>query len=45
VLDVTSIPNFPVAGATPTGQNRPAPTFKESDFWAQGLTLGFEFKY
>jgi hypothetical protein len=45
VIDVTQIPNFNIAGSTPTGQNRPAVPFKESDFWAQGLTVGLEFRY
>ena len=48
VLDISKIPNFivnPPATAAPTGQNRPAVLFKESDFWAQGLTVGLEFRY
>jgi hypothetical protein len=45
VIDVTQIPNFTVPGATPAGQNRPAVPFKESDYWAQGLTVGLEFRY
>jgi hypothetical protein len=44
VIDVTQIPNFPT-GATPTGQARPAVPFKTSDFWAQGINLGLEFRY
>jgi hypothetical protein len=45
VIDVTQIPNFAAPGTAPTGQNRPAVPFKESDFWAQGLTVGLEFRY
>jgi hypothetical protein len=43
-IDETLIPNFN-SGATPAGQNRPMVLFRESDFWAQGLTLGLEFRY
>lgn len=45
VIDVTQIPNFPVPGATPTGQNRPTVPFKGTDFWAQGVNFGLEFRY
>src|SRR5262249_21489944 len=34
VLDVTQIPNFNIAGASPTGQNRPAVPVKEAGVWA-----------
>jgi Putative beta barrel porin-7 (BBP7) len=44
-LDVTQIPNFNVAGAKPTGLNVPSVPFKESDFWAQGIVVGFEIRY
>ena len=40
ILDVTQIPNFTIAGATPAGQNRPAVLFRESDYWAQGIVIG-----
>jgi hypothetical protein len=43
-LDVTRIPNFGVA-ATPLAQARPAVLFKETDFWAQGINFGLEFKW
>lgn len=43
-IDETLIPNFN-SGQTPAGQNRPMVLFRESDFWAQGLTLGMEFRY
>jgi hypothetical protein len=44
VIDETQIPNF---GAIhpPAGQNRPAVLFKETDYWAQGLTFGVELRY
>ena len=44
VVDETQIPNF---GAIhpPAGQNRPMVLFKQSDYWAQGLTFGLEFRY
>ncbi len=45
VLDVTQIPNFNIAGSAPTGQNRPTVPFKETDYWAHGLTVGLEFRY
>jgi hypothetical protein len=44
VLDVTQIPNFPVA-ARPTGALRPAAPVRDTDFWAQGINLGVEFRY
>jgi hypothetical protein len=44
-LDVTQIPNFNAPGAVPVGQNRPAVLFRETSFWAQGLTVGVEWKY
>ncbi len=44
VLDVTQVPNFPVA-AVPTGQGRPAVSFRDTDFWAHGVNFGLEFRY
>ena len=44
-LDVTKIPNFPVAGTPAMGQPRPTVPFRTSDFWAQGITVGIEFRY
>jgi hypothetical protein len=44
VLDETLIPNFP-SGAAPAGRNRPVPLFHQSDFWAQGVNFGLEFRY
>lgn len=31
--------------ATPSGPARPAFTFHDTDFWAQGVNLGLEFRY
>lgn len=38
---------LPRSGQPPLniGANSPAPRFKTSDFWAQGLTFGLEFRY
>jgi hypothetical protein len=38
---------LPVSASTPqlTGPVRPAPVLRETDFWAQGLSLGVEFRY
>ncbi len=44
-LDVTQIPNFNIAGATPASGSNPSVPFKQSDFWAQGLVVGLEFRY
>jgi hypothetical protein len=43
-LDITRIPNFGIA-ATPLPVPRPAVPFKETDFWAQGVNFGLEFRY
>jgi hypothetical protein len=47
VLDVNQIPRFVPAGLTLPGvlPPRPAPQFSQSDFWAQGATLGVEFRW
>jgi len=44
-IDVTQIPNFNAPGAVPVGQTRPAVLFRETSFWAQGLTVGVEWQY
>jgi hypothetical protein len=44
VVDITQIPNFPVP-ARPTGLTRPAVSFKDTDFWAQGISFGLEIRY
>jgi hypothetical protein len=49
VIDVTQVPNFVPPGVTvppnPTGTPRPLVPFRESNFWAQGVTFGLEFRY
>ena len=46
VIDETQIPNFDPPGTiAPAGLNRPAVLFRQSDFWAQGIHLGLEYKY
>jgi len=44
VIDVSQIPNSGL-NATPTGLLRPAPLVRATDFWAQGITFGVEFRY
>ncbi len=44
VVDVTNIPNFQ-SGVRPTGLARPAPTLRDTDFWAQGVSFGMEFRW
>jgi hypothetical protein len=46
-LDITRIPNFvlPPGVTQRTDQVRPLVPFKESDYWAQGLTFGLEFTW
>ena len=45
-LDESLIPNFDRVGpGVSSGLNRPAVPFRQSDFWAQGLNLGLEFRY
>jgi hypothetical protein len=44
VIDVSQIPNSGLTVA-PTGQGRPAPLFKSTDFWAQGISFGMEFTF
>ncbi|MFO0967330.1 MAG: BBP7 family outer membrane beta-barrel protein [Gemmataceae bacterium] len=35
----------PFRGGANTGQNRPAVLFRTSDFWAQGVNFGLEYRY
>jgi hypothetical protein len=42
-VDLTFVPNAPPV--PPSGQNRPAPTFGQSDFWAQGVQFGVQFRW
>ncbi|MFM7151800.1 MAG: BBP7 family outer membrane beta-barrel protein [Gemmataceae bacterium] len=45
-LDITRIPNFDrPPGTIPYPMPRPAVLFKDSDFWAHGLTFGLEYRY
>jgi len=45
-LDEAQIPNFDTLGpGSPSTLGRPAVPFRQSDFWAQGLNLGVEFRY
>ena len=34
-----------ILGGTPNGPASPTPLFSRSDFWAQGISLGLEFRY
>jgi Putative beta barrel porin-7 (BBP7) len=44
-IDQTVTPALGAAAAAAAGATRPALLFRESDFWAQGLNLGLEFRY
>ena len=44
VIDVTRIPNF-ATNLPPTGVPRPMVLSKDTDFWAQGINFGLEFRY
>ncbi len=43
-LDVAQIPNVP-SPPPPAGLIHPAVLFKSTDFWAQGVNFGVEFRY
>src|SRR5262249_41491698 len=43
VLDVNQIPNF--MPGPPTTQVRPLVPFRQTEFWAQGLNFGLEWRY
>jgi hypothetical protein len=43
VLDVNQIPNF--MPGPPAGQVRPVVPFRQTDFWAQGINFGLEWRY
>lgn len=47
VVDVNRIPRFLPAGVTapPVFPPRPAPLFNDTDFWAQGVNLGLEYRW
>jgi hypothetical protein len=45
-LDATRIPRFAMEGVLdPATEVRPAPLFKNNDFWAQGVSFGAELKW
>jgi hypothetical protein len=46
-IDITRIPNAgPLPpGVTPLAGNHPGVLFRESDFWAQGITFGLQYTY
>jgi len=46
-IDVNRVPRFVPPGVTvpDAGQIRPAVLFKETDFWAHGITAGFEYRW
>ena len=50
-IDVTNIPNFQARDVngnlitTATNPGHPAVLLKDTDFWAQGVTFGVEFRY
>ena len=43
-VDVALVPN-PPAGVVPSSTQRPVPTFRQSDFWAQGVQFGVEWRW
>jgi hypothetical protein len=45
VLDITRVPFFATPTTPPATQVRPAVFFKDTDFWAQGLTFGVEWAF
>jgi Putative beta barrel porin-7 (BBP7) len=45
-IDLTQVPAvFQPPGIVPVGQTRPAVLFRETSYWAQGLTAGLEWRY
>jgi hypothetical protein len=45
-VDAARIPNFPVAGiGAPISPAYPAPTFRTTDFWAQGINFGLQWTW
>jgi hypothetical protein len=44
-VDVTLIPNFALPGVGPAGQNQPSAPRPSTDFWAQGVSFGFEMRF
>jgi hypothetical protein len=46
-IDASRIPNFPLPGSPPVlpGAPRPGPYFSTSDFFAQGINFGLQFRW
>jgi hypothetical protein len=44
VVDLTFVPN-PPPGVAPSGLARPQVPFKQTDFWAQGVQFGLEWRW
>jgi len=44
-INTAQVPNNPQPGAPATTVNRPIPLRQGTQFWAQGLTFGMEYKY
>ena len=42
VVDLSFVPNFAAGG---TVANRPLPTFRQADVWAQGVQFGVEARW
>jgi hypothetical protein len=45
VIDIRQVPNFAPANTPGVTQVRPIVPFKETDFWAQGVTFSLELRY
>jgi hypothetical protein len=47
VVDVTRVPRFvpPGVAIAPVSPPRPAPLFENTDFWAQGINFGTEYRW
>lgn len=45
VIDVTRVPRFAPPGIPAVFPPRPAPVLNDTDFWAQGVNLGLEFRW
>jgi hypothetical protein len=44
VVNIQFVPN-PAMGTPPSSVQRPLPTFRQSDLWANGLQFGLEFRW
>jgi hypothetical protein len=45
VINPNQVPTDPASFGTPGGPARPAFSFRDSDFWAQGVSFGLELRY